>query len=203
MGDFFYGFVVYQRSICDLAFMSRSSLLIPMRLVFFMFAVFTVERYLSIDMAFLGIYPLSLTGLVGIFTGPLIHGSPSHILSNTLPLLILGGILFYFYPEISNRVFLQCYFFTNILVWMFGRPFYHIGASGLVYGLAFFLISFGFFRRNIRSIVISAGVIMLYGGLVYTVFPLDERISYESHLFGAITGLVTAFTLRNYGRNEA
>ena len=183
--------------------MSRSSLIVPLRIVFLMFVVYTIESYLNLDFGFLGIYPLSLQGMIGIFTAPFIHGSPSHILSNTLPLLILGGILFYFYPEISNRVFLQCFFFTNILVWMFGRPFYHIGASGLVYGLAFFLISFGFFRRNIRSIVISAGVIMLYGGLVYTVFPLDERVSYESHLFGAITGLVTAFTLRNFHRYEA
>jgi membrane associated rhomboid family serine protease len=166
-----------------------------------MFAVFTIEGYFHLDLGFLGIYPLSWHGLIGIFTAPFIHGSPSHILSNTLPLLILGGILFFFYPEISNRVFLHCFFFTNILVWTFGRPFYHIGASGLVYGLAFFLISFGLFRRNIRSIVISAGVIMLYGGLVYTVFPLDERVSYESHLFGAITGLVTAYTLRNFRRN--
>ncbi len=183
--------------------MSMSSLIFPMRFVFLMFAVFTVEQYSGIDFGFLGIYPLSIEGLIGIFTAPLIHGSPEHILSNALPLLLLGGILFYFYQAIAVRVFLHCYFFTNILVWALGRPFYHIGASGLVYGLAFFLISFGFFHRNLRSLLISAGTIMLYGGLVYTVFPLDERVSYESHLFGAITGLVTAFTLRNFRTREA
>lgn len=182
--------------------MSRSSLIVPLRLVFVIFAVFSIESYFHFDFGFLGIYPRSLSGLIGILTAPLIHGSPSHILSNTLPLLILGGILYYFYPEISNIVLLQCYFFTNILVWIFGRPFYHIGASGLVFGLAFFLIFFGFFRRNIRSIVISIGVIILYGGLVYEAFAMDERISFESHLFGSITGFVAAFTLRNFRRNE-
>jgi len=174
-----------------------------MRFVFLMFAVFTVEQYSGMDFGFLGIYPLSVEGLIGIFTAPLIHGSPEHILSNALPMLILGGILFYFYEGIATRVFLHSYFFTNILVWVLGRPFYHIGASGLVYGLAFFLISFGLFQRNIRSILITVGTILLYGGLVYTVFPLDERVSYESHLFGAITGVVTAFTLRNVKLVEA
>jgi membrane associated rhomboid family serine protease len=182
--------------------MSRSSLIFPLRLVFLMFAVFTIERYFHLDLGFLGIYPRSLQGLVGIFTAPLIHGSPSHLLSNTLPILILCGILFYFYSEISIRVFYQCYFFTNILVWIFGRPFYHIGASGLVFGLAFFLIFFGLFQRNPRSIVISLGVILLYGGLVDEAFTMDERISYESHLYGAISGLMTGFTLRNFRGNE-
>lgn len=177
--------------------MSRSSLIIPLRLVFIMFAAFSIESYLHFDFGFLGILPRTFSGLIGILTAPLIHGSAGHILSNSLPVLILGGILFYFYPRISNRVLFQCYFFTNILVWIFGRPFYHIGASGLVFGLAFFLIFFGFFHRNIRSIVISFGVILLYGGLVNEAFSLDERISFESHLFGSITGLVTAFTLRN------
>ena len=167
-----------------------------MRFVFLMWVMFSIQFYLFVDLGFLGIYPLHVKGVIGIITAPLVHGSASHILSNTLPLLILGGIMFYFYPHIAIRVFLQCYFFTNILVWVFGRPFYHIGASGLVYGIAFFLIFFGFFRRNLRSLLISGGVIIFYGGIVYTVFPLDERISYESHLFGAITGIVSAYTLR-------
>ncbi len=182
--------------------MIRSSLLFPMRFVFLMWATFSIQFYLGVDLGFLGIYPLKLQGLMGLFMAPLVHGSAGHILSNTLPFLILAGILFYFYPLIAIRVFLQCYFFTNILVWVFGRPFYHIGASGLVYGLAFFLISFGLFRRNVRSLVISAMVILLYGGLVYTVFPFDARISWESHVFGAISGVVAAFTMRKFQTRE-
>ena len=183
--------------------MTISSLVFPLRFVFLIWLFFTIEKTLGTDFGFLGINPLHLSGLIGIFTAPLVHGSVDHLISNSLPLLILGGILFYFYPNIATRVFLQCYFFTNILVWFFGRPFYHIGASGVVYGMAFFLISFGFFRGNMRSLVISALVIVFYGGIVYSVFPLDVRVSYESHLFGAITGLVTAFMLRKYERSEA
>lgn len=182
--------------------MRGASLLFPIRFLFLMWLGFSIQFYGGIDLGFLGIYPLSIPGLIGIFTAPFVHGSAGHILSNSLPLLILGGILFYFYPRIALRVFLQCFFFTNILVWLLGRPFYHIGASGIVYGLAFFLISFGFFRRNFKSLVISVLVIAFYGGIAYTVFPLNERISYESHLFGAITGVVTAFTLRNFRAHE-
>lgn len=182
--------------------MIQSQLIFPLRFVFLMWLGFSIQFYADIDLGFLGIYPLSLQGLIGILTAPFVHGSANHILSNTLPLLILSGILFFFFATIARRVFLQCFFFTNILVWLLGRPFYHIGASGIVYGLAFFLISYGLFRRNFRSLVISALVIIFYGGIVYTVFPLNEQVSFESHLFGAITGLVTAFTLRNFKEHE-
>jgi membrane associated rhomboid family serine protease len=167
----------------------------PLRLVFLMWAFFAVENYLSVDLGFLGIYPRTLHGLIGILTGPMIHGSWMHITSNTLPLLFLGGALYYFYDKIATRVFLQCYLFTGIFVWLFGRSFYHIGASGLIYGLAFFLISFGIFRKDFKSLFISIVVVALYGGIIYGIFPSQPGVSWESHLMGAIVGVTTAFTL--------
>ncbi len=161
-----------------------------------MWLFFTVEFYARIDLGFLGIYPLSLNGLVGIFTAPLIHGDFNHLLSNTFPLLILGGTLYFFYSDLAPRVFLQSYFFTNILVWCFGRPFYHIGASGLVYALASFLVFYGIFSRNFKAVVISIAVIAVYGGLVFGIFPFNQNVSWESHLMGALVGGVTAFLLR-------
>ncbi|GAB4234407.1 MAG: hypothetical protein Tsb0034_08010 [Ekhidna sp.] len=160
-----------------------------------MWLVFTLEYYLKTDLGFLGIYPLQLSGLVGVFTAPLIHGSFNHLMSNTLPLLVLGGSLYFFYGRVAPRVFLYSYFFTNILVWCFGRPFYHIGASGLVYALASFLIFFGFFSKNFKSVLISAVTIFFYGSLAYGLFTLDSRISWESHLMGAVVGLANAFII--------
>ena len=81
-----------------------------------------------------------------------------------------------------------------MLVWVFGRPFYHIGASGLIYALASFLVFYGVFKRNFKSVIISAIVIFMYGGMVYGIFTLDQRISWESHLMGAIVGFVSAYT---------
>jgi len=111
----------------------------------------------------------------------------------------LGTILYFFYPNIANRIFLQCYFFTNILVWFFGRTFLHIGASGLIYGLAFFLISIGFFDGKFRALIVSITVLAVYGSLVYTVFDLNQAVSWESHLFGALVGVISAYSIKKYG----
>lgn len=158
-----------------------------------MWLVYTVELYLHADFGFLGIYPQRLSGLVGIFTAPLLHGSFNHLMSNTLPLIVLGGTLYFFFPLIAPRIFLYSYFFTNILVWVFGRPYYHIGASGLIYALASFLVFYGFFQRNFKSVIISAITIFFYGGLVHGLFLLDPRVSWESHLMGAVVGFASAF----------
>lgn len=160
-----------------------------------MWAIFSIELYLHLDFGFLGIYPRTLFGLIGILTSPMIHGSVLHLTSNTLPLLFLGATLYYFYDKIAARVFLQCYLFTGVLVWIFARPFYHIGASGLIYGLAFFLISFGLFRKDFRSLAISIVVVLLYGGIIYGLLPNQPGVSWESHVLGAVVGISTAFTL--------
>lgn len=169
----------------------------PLRLVFLMWLFFTIEYYVKIDFGFLGIFPLRADGLLGVVFAPMIHGDFNHLLSNSIPLLALGGSLYFFYPKIAGKVFLQGYFFTNILVWIFGRPFYHIGASGLVYALASFLAFYGFFRKNFKSVLISAIVIFFYGGLLHGLFAFNSNISWESHLMGAIVGFASAYVFRN------
>jgi len=177
------------------------SAVIPLRLAFLMWLVFSIEFFYGIDFSFLGIQPRTLFGLVGIVTAPLIHGSLSHLISNTLPLLFLGCTLFFFYYRIGRIVFLNCYFYTNILVWLFSpRVSYHIGASGLIYGLSAFLIFFGFLRRDFMSLLISIMVTVLYGGIFYGILPTDPMISWESHLAGALVGTVSAFNLAHKKR---
>src|SRR5690606_20547025 len=125
-----------------------------------------------------------------------LHGSLNHLISNSIPLLFLGTILYFFYERIAGIVFFRAYFWTNSLVWIFGRQgANHIGASGLVYALAFFLIFFGIFRRDFLSIIISVAVILLYGGVIYGVLPTDPQVSWESHFSGALVGIYTAIGL--------
>lgn len=174
------------------------SFAIPFRLVFIMWAAYILGTTIHFDLAVLGIYPRTFTGMIGILFAPMIHGSLVHLISNTLPLLFLGTILFMFYDRIARQVFFQCYFFTNILVWIFARPSYHIGASGLVYGLAAFLISFGIFKKDFRSLFISAIILVLYGSLIYGVLPLQEGVSWESHLLGAMIGIATASQMSKF-----
>ena len=113
---------------------------LPFRTVFLMWLVFYIQDKGGFDFGFLGVYPRTIEGLLGIVTGPMIHGTTRHLVSNTVPLIVLGGLLFWYYPKISTRVFWQSYLFTGMMVWIFARPFYHIGSSGLVYALGFFLI---------------------------------------------------------------
>ena len=171
----------------------RSSWLPPLRLVFLMWLFFAIETFFLVDLGFLGIYPRNTEGLIGLLTAPLIHGNLNHLLSNTFPLLFLGGVLYMFYNQVANQVFLQCYLITNFFVWLLARPFYHIGASGVVYALAAFLIAIGLFRKDFKSLFIAVAIIFLYGGLIYGVLPGNQGISWESHLFGAIVGVGSAW----------
>ncbi len=183
-------------------YLEKHSIVPPLRLAIIMWLFFLVQYVLNIDLGFLGILPRSITGLIGILTAPMVHGSWNHLISNTFPLLFLGTTLFVFYSKIAVRVFMQCYLLTGICVWIFGRELYHIGASGLVYGLAFFLISLGFFRKDFKSLAIAIVVVVLYGGILYGVFPTRSWVSWESHLFGALIGIATAYTLRQSGTLE-
>lgn len=177
------------------------SSVVPFRLVFFMWVVFTLEFYLQIDLGWLGIQPRTLTGLIGILTAPLIHGNLAHLISNTLPILFLGAILFYFYPRIAAVVFARCYLITNALVWLLSpRVSYHIGASGLVYGLSAFLILFGLLRWDFWSLLVSVVVFLMYGGIFYGIFPNNPHVSWESHLAGAVVGMSVAIGYRDLRR---
>jgi membrane associated rhomboid family serine protease len=168
------------------------SAVIPLRLVFLMWLFFFLEYNLGLPLSAFGIHPRSLMGLIGIVIAPMVHGNIIHLISNTFPLLFLGGVLFYFYPRIAVTVFFRSYIWTNILVWLFARNANHIGASGLIYGIAFFLIFFGLLRRDFMSLMISIITILLYGGVFYGVLPSDPAISWESHFGGALVGITSA-----------
>lgn len=144
----------------------------------------------------LGILPRNLNGLVGILSSPLIHGSFSHLISNTAPLMLMGVGIFYFYPKVAYKVFTIIYLGTGVLVWLFAREVYHIGASGIIYGFVSFLFFSGVFRKDNRSIALALVVILFYGGLIWGVLPVEQGVSWESHLFGAIVGIIAAFIYR-------
>jgi membrane associated rhomboid family serine protease len=175
----------------------RISLFISLSFVVVLWLVKIFEEYTLIDLTMLGVYPRKVSGLIGIITSPLIHANFSHLISNSIPLLVLMIFLFYAYTNSSFKVFFSVYFLSNILVWVFAREAYHIGASGIVYGLVTFLFFVGVFRRDTKSIGLSLLVIFMYGGLVWGILPTDPTISFEAHLSGAIVGLVAALVWRN------
>ncbi len=143
-----------------------------------------------------GVRPRQLVGLLGILFAPLLHGSPAHLLSNSLPLFILLTVMLHLYPNSALKVLPAVYFGSGIAVWLFARDSDHIGASGLVYGLVAYIFAAGLIRRDRRAIAASLLVCFLYGALVWGVLPIEPGVSWETHLSAALIGLALAIALR-------
>jgi len=117
------------------------STIIPFIIIILIWLAWAIELLFEADFAKLGIHPFSADGLAGIFFSPFIHADLNHLFNNTLPLFFLSVALFFFYSEVALRVLILTWIFSGILVWLAGREAWHIGASGVVYGLASFLFS--------------------------------------------------------------
>ena len=143
----------------------------------------------------LGIYPRSLSGLTGIFFAPFLHGGWAHLISNLIPFAVLGWLV----CQYSIKRFWLVFIFTalggGLLVWLFGRGNIHVGLSGVLYGLWGFLICYGLMLRSFKAIVISVVVVFLYSGFIWGVLPQRPHVSFESHLFGAIAGVLIGYYL--------
>ena len=172
------------------------SIFIPLTFPVVLWIVYFISLSLNLDLSRMGILPRDMFGILGIISGPIVHANFSHLLSNTIPLIILGWAIFFFYSKVSFKTFILIYVLTGLLVWLFAREVYHIGASGIVYGIVSFLFFSGIFRRDNKSISIALIVTFLYGGIVWGILPGQKGISWESHLFGGIAGIITAFIFR-------
>ncbi len=140
----------------------------------------------------LALIPRRFDSLIGIFGMPLVHGSMSHLLANTLPMLVLGSMLVSRGVRYYLLVTLAIVALGGAVLWLFGRDAAHIGASGLVFGLFGFLVARGIFERHWRSIAVTALVVFCYGSMIWGILPRDGQISWEAHLFGLIAGVVAA-----------
>lgn len=163
-----------------------------------MYLLKTLEIVLNSNYFVWGILPRTVLGLRGILFSPFIHSDSLHLLSNTIPFLVLLTLIFYFYKRIAVRILIFSFLLEGILVWLFARNSYHIGASGLVYAFFGFIAISGLIRRQIPLLSISLLIIFLYGGLVWGVLPQEKHISWESHLFGLLVGLVLAIYYKAY-----
>jgi membrane associated rhomboid family serine protease len=175
------------------------SLILPAAFVAVLWIVEIVEQVGGYNFVWLGVYPHHLKGLPGILISPFIHDDFGHLISNSLPVFILSAMLIYFYRQISYRIFIQLYLLAGICVWLAGREAWHIGASGVVYALAAFHFVSGIIRNDVRLLTLSVVVVFLYGGLVWGMLPIRPEISWEGHLWGAVSGVVLAFYYRKYG----
>ena len=169
------------------------SMRLPLAFLAAIWFVHIFQFIFNFDFGYLGVFPREWFGLKGIITAPLIHADFSHLTNNSIPFLVLGTMIMFFYRKVAIPGFFMIYFITGIAVWLLARQTFHVGLSGVVFGLVTFVMANGFFRRNIRSMVLALIVFLLYSGMLAGVFPMKEGISWESHLYGALAGIFTAY----------
>jgi len=177
----------------------KYSLVIPLLFLIIMWLIKLSETILGISFVELGMYPRHAKGLLGIIMSPLIHGDWSHLIGNSVSFLVLSTALFFFYRKLAMPIFIINYLLSGILLWLGGRAVWHIGASGVIYGLAAFLMLSGLFRKDIRLLTISLIVIFLYGSFIWGLFPIEDGISWDGHLMGAISGTILAAAFHKHG----
>lgn len=195
---------------------SRQAIFYPLTMLSAMWLFYFLQLNGWFENCWGAIVPLVPEGLKGIFFSTLLHGSLEHLASNSLPIVVLTFLLFQFYPFVAKKVFFLGWILTGLLVWLLppidletGQYQYTcvVGASGLVYVLAFFLFFSGVFRWNMKLLTVSLLVALYYGSLIWGIFPeelfnkLEEpsRISWQSHLAGALVGVVMAFLFKKMG----
>lgn len=140
----------------------------------------------------LGNIPRYVPGLSGIVVGPMIHGSLQHFFSNIIPLAIFSYLMLQYGLKRYVVVSVWIILLSGLLVWLFGRSATHIGASGLIYGYFGYLVLAGLLSKSIKLLMIALLVAFFYGGLIFGVLPSNPFVSWESHLFGFVAGLVAA-----------
>ncbi len=179
------------------------AIIYPLLVVIVMWVVFLLDRHFHLDLYKYGVRPQTLEGVKGIFLMPFIHGQRdfSHIINNSVPTLILLSTLIYFYREIALYVVLFIWLGAGFLLWYLAinTQSYHIGMSGVIYGLFGFLFISGFFKKYLPLQVISLFVAFVYGSMIWGVFPMEQGVSWEGHLSGFMVGALVAFAFRKKG----
>ena len=175
----------------------RLAFKIALGFVALLWLVELLNEGLDLGLQRFGVQPREFAGLPGILLAPLLHGSFAHLLTNSLPLLVLGTVMLHLYPNSALKVIPAVYLGPGIAVWLFAKASsIHVGASGLVYGLVSYIFVAGVIRRDRRAIAASLLVSFLYGSSVWGVLPISAGVSWETHLAAALIGLALAIALR-------
>ncbi|MCG6118108.1 MAG: rhomboid family intramembrane serine protease [Aquimonas sp.] len=174
----------------------RSGLLLSAGFVIGLWWIKALEMFLDTSFSGLGTYPGELSGLIGVLTAPLIHGSFAHLLGNSFALLVLGTLVFASFPRAGWRALPLIWVAAGLAVWLFGRPSHHIGASGLTHGLMFLILALGITRRDRVAVATGFIAFFLYGGMLLTVLPREPGVSWEYHLAGGLFGFAAGLLWR-------
>lgn len=170
-------------------------------LVGLIWVVFLFGALTGLDLSSFGVQPRDWSRLYGVLTWPFVHADRTHLLNNSITLIVFGAIISL---RSSSWQFLGLSLLITIYaglgVWLLARDASHIGASGLVFGYFGYIMTRGIYDGRISSVVISTGVMVLFGGMIWGILPTDSRISWEGHLFGFLAGVVLAVRYKSKRR---
>ncbi len=141
----------------------------------------------------LGIYPRHLLGLIGIIFSPILHYNFNHLFFNSIPLFALGLGILAMGLETFYQTTIEIVLLGGLLVWLFGRRAIHIGASGLVSGYFGFIMANAYLNPTFTTFLLAAIVLYYFGSIFLGIIPQEEKVSWESHLFGFLSGIASAF----------
>ena len=168
----------------------------PLLFVIIIWAIKLIEISFEISLVDYGVLPRKLSGIKGVLFSPFIHKDIKHLLNNSIPILILGSSLCYFYKKTYKTIFPLLFLLSGIFLWCLGRANLHIGASGIIYAMASFIFFSGVISKNKNLAALSLIVIFIYGGLFWGLFPTHQEISWEGHLSGFISGMFLSWSFK-------
>lgn len=171
----------------------KNSLVIALSIVSLLWIIIIINAIIPIDFNQFGIMPRKTEGIKGILFAPFLHLNWQHLMSNSMPLIVLLTGLFWLYRKVAFRILILSTIIGGGLVWLLGREAFHIGASGVIFSLVAFFIASGIFKRDFKAILLAIIVFFMYGGIVWGVLPGQPGVSWEGHLFGFITGIGLAY----------
>jgi membrane associated rhomboid family serine protease len=182
---------------------SQKAFLFSSLLLLLMWLFYWAQHLFDFNFYELGVLPRTAQGLIGVVFMPLIHSQREieHIINNSIPTFLLLSTLIFYYQDIAFRVFAFGWIYTGLGLWVYAENngVYHIGMSGVVYMLAGFLFTSGSLRRFLPLQAISLFIVFLYGSMIWGIFPMDEKISWEGHFIGLCVGVLLAFYYREKG----
>jgi membrane associated rhomboid family serine protease len=172
----------------------KKNIATTLAIIGFLWLVQLVNYLLNYRLNILGIYPRHIVGLRGILFAPFLHGSFSHLFFNTIPLLVL--IDFTLFAGLYSFLLLTAIIMllAGLLIWCFGRSALHIGASYLVMGYWGYLLVNAYQHPSLISVVLVIVCLYYFGGLLFSFFPTEDKVSWEGHLFGFIAGIATVYS---------